>query len=104
MSHGGHTGRAFLDHTGAGERGYRLMSMSGAATITAALARAPRGSTAIESLARDMGVSRRTLYRWRGARFHDVTVGGWVATFVTRPHHVPVPVQVTPWREVDRDA
>lgn len=98
MTNGG--GRAFIDPTGAPGPGYRRMSMANAAVLTAAMERA-KTSRDVDGLARQMGVSRRTLYRWRGARFHQVTLDGWTATFVTRSHHDTVlPVQVTPWREV----
>lgn len=87
------------DHTGAGSCGYRRMSLADAARLDAALTGRHDGTTMLD-LAREMGVSRRTLYRWRGARVHEVRVGGWVATFVTRPSHADgIPVQCTPWRE-----
>lgn len=87
------------DPTGAGSVGYRAMSLSDAATLGRAMS-AARGSVEIERLAAALGVSRRTAYRWRGAELHEVTVGGHVATFVTRPHQRGGrPVQVTPWRE-----
>lgn len=91
-----------VDPTGAGSRGYRRMSLANAARLAEAI-KAAKGSTGIEALAREMGVSRRTLYRWRHARVHEVTVAGWSAIFVVRPGHLGgVPVQCTPWREVDR--
>ena len=91
------------DPTGARSRGYRLMSLANAARLDEALrTRHSGGSLSIERLAREMGVSRRTLYRWRGARVHEVTVAGWSAIFVVRPGHLGgVPVQCTPWREED---
>lgn len=82
--------------------GYRRMTMANAAVLTDAMQRA-RTARDLTGLAASMGVSKRTLYRWRGATFHDVTVGCWTAVFVTRPHHLDgMPVQVTHWREVDR--
>ena len=92
---------ALADLSGAHTPGYRRMSLANARLIEGALRhRHSGGSTSIERLAVEMGVSRRTLYRWRGCRFEDVTVDGWVATFVTRPDHLGgVPVQVTPWLE-----
>ena len=92
---------ALMDPTGAGSRGYRRMSLANAALLTGAVTVA-KGSTGIEALARDMGVSRRTLYRWRGTTVHEVTVAGWTAAFVVRPSHAGgVPIQCTPWREVE---
>lgn len=91
--------RSAHDPTGAGSVGYRRMSLADAARLDAALAHRG-GATSMLALAREMGVSRRTLYRWRGARVHEVTVAGWSAWFVTRPTHGDgVPVQCTPWRE-----
>lgn len=95
-------GASVVDPTGAGSQGYRRISLSNVARLDAALSRIPKGSTAIERLAREMGVSRRTLYRWRGATVHEARVGGWVATFICRPgHNGGAPVQATPWREVE---
>lgn len=95
------TGKAFIDPTGAPGCGYRRMSIANATVLSEALPRA-KGGRGIDVLAREMGVSRRTLYRWRGARFHDVTVDGWTAMFICRPGHLDgAPVQATPWREVE---
>lgn len=84
-------------------RGDRRMTMSAAATLTQAL-QYGRRQASMNALARELGVSRRTLYRWRGATFHTVVVEGWKATFVIRPHHTETagcPIQITPWQQVE---
>lgn len=85
-------GRAFVSKD---DRWGRRMTMANAQTLQRAMAHRKRGDVPL--IAKTLGVSRRTLYRWVGAEFRDMTLGGWTATFVIRPGRYPV--QVTPWEE-----
>jgi predicted DNA-binding transcriptional regulator AlpA len=80
--------------------GYRAMTISGAKTLMHALSQRGASLATMDEVARELGVSRRTLYRWRHATFHDVEVDGWRATFVIRPDQMPSPVQITPWMRI----
>lgn len=65
------------------------------------LVRAIEGGASPTALAREMGISRRTVYRWRHARIVLFKVHGWKALFAIRPVDSEVrdgPVQLTPWQ------
>lgn len=65
------------------------------------LVRALEAGASPTVLARELGVSRRTVYRWRHARIAMCRIEGWKALFVIRPIDSGVregPVQLTPWQ------
>jgi DNA invertase Pin-like site-specific DNA recombinase len=66
------------------------------------LKRAMAAGTPPGDLARELGVSKRTVYRWRQARIERVEASGWWAFFALRPDSThPEPVQVSAWFPVD---
>lgn len=68
------------------------------------LVRARRAGARVVDLAREYGVSRRTIYRWLHAEIRSCEIGGYRALFAIRRPEDSVregPVQVSEWVPVE---